>query len=280
MSNAPSGSIASPSEPSRPGAAARLWRWVRWQRAPASGIRIDSPGRETAALVAYAILYVAFAAVTGWLVREHPAPLLGAAKFTDDAWYVLLFKIGGLLVVPLAAMRWRGYRIRDLTPVWPAGASGLVAPAIAFALGCVLNVPYLGRLSAALGSSSPARVGVVLLAGSLVPLLAAAVPEELYFRALLQTRLERVAGRAVAWVGTAVLFTAWHLPTRFLLADGVEGHAGDLGSVLLGTGVPVLLVGLVFGWLWDRYRSPALLVALHWGIDLLPAIASFAGVVR
>lgn len=59
-------------------------------------------------------------------------------------------------------------------------------------------------------------------------------------------------GALSAWIATALLFTAWHLPTRFLLADGIEGKAGDLGSVLVGTGIPVLLVGIVFGWTWDR----------------------------
>lgn len=56
-------------------------------------------------------------------------------------------------------------------------------------------------------------------------------------------------------LGTALLFTAWHLPTRHFLSSGIEGTAGDLTSVIMGTGVPVFMVGLVFGWLWERYRS-------------------------
>jgi hypothetical protein len=79
----------------------------------------------------------------------------------------------------------------------------------------------------------------------------------------------------VAIVATAVLFTAWHLPTRYLLASGVDGTAGDLPSVLTGTGLPTLVVGLLFGWAWDRWRNLPALVAMHWGIDLLPSVASF-----
>lgn len=91
----------------------------------------------------------------------------------------------------------------------------------------------------------------------------------------LQTRLEQTWGRAAAILVTAVLFTAWHLPTRYFLATGAEGTAGDLSSVLLGTGVPVLLVALVFSWAWDRWRNLPALVMVHWGIDTLPSIASF-----
>jgi membrane protease YdiL (CAAX protease family) len=77
-----------------------------------------------------------------------------------------------------------------------------------------------------------------------------------------------------AIVVTAILFTAWHLPTRYFLAEGAEGTAGDLGSVLIGTGLPVLLVALVLGWAWDRWRNLPALVLLHWGVDTLPSVAS------
>lgn len=102
----------------------------------------------------------------------------------------------------------------------------------------------------------------------------AALPEELVYRWALQTRIERIWGRLAAILLAAVLFTAWHLPTRYLLASGAEGRAGDLASVLRGTGLPVLVVGLSFGWAWDRWRNLPALVALHWGIDTLPSVAS------
>ena len=75
-------------------------------------------------------------------------------------------------------------------------------------------------------------------------------------------------------VASVALFVAWHLPTRFLLAHGVEGEAGDLGSVLLGTGVPVGIVGLIFALGWDRHRNLPALIALHGGIDSIPIVAS------
>jgi len=73
---------------------------------------------------------------------------------------------------------------------------------------------------------------------------------------------------------TVVLFTAWHVPSRYVLAHGVEGEAGNLRSVLLGTGAPVAVVALVLGVGWDRYRNLPVLIGLHWGIDLLPVVGS------
>jgi len=118
------------------------------------------------------------------------------------------------------------------------------------------------------------RVGI----GFILPLLMAAIPEEFFYRGILQTRIEQLLGRIAAIVITVLLFTAWHIPTRFLLSQGVEGYAGDFGSVLLGTGVPVLIFGLLFGLLWDRYRNLLSLIAFHWGIDTLPILISMVGV--
>ncbi len=111
-----------------------------------------------------------------------------------------------------------------------------------------------------------------------MPLLIAGFPEEFVFRGILQTRLEKVWGRVAAITVSVLLFTAWHIPTRYLLAQGVEGSAGDLTSVLLGTGVPVLIVGSVFALLWDRYRNLPALIAAHWGVDVLPALIAFLGI--
>jgi len=91
---------------------------------------------------------------------------------------------------------------------------------------------------------------------------------------VLQTRLERIWGRLPAILVTTLLFTAWHLPTRFLLAHGAEGQAGNIVSILLGTGIPVAVVGLIISWMWDRNRNLPLLIALHTGIDTLPVLSS------
>ena len=138
-----------------------------------------------------------------------------------------------------------------------------------------------GRLRMVLEAMRVLPAGEFLLGagvGALLPLFIAGIPEEVVYRGILQTRLERLLGRLWAILITALLFTAWHLPTRFLLSRGVEGTAGNLGSVLLGTGVPVLIIGLLLGIVWDRYRNLPSLIAFHWGVDTLPTMLAMLGV--
>ena len=52
---------------------------------------------------------------------------------------------------------------------------------------------------------------------------------------------------------------------------------GDLASILAGTAAPVLIAGLVLAAIWDRWRSVAVLVALHFAIDLLPSLRHALG---
>jgi uncharacterized protein len=142
-----------------------------------------------------------------------------------------------------------------------------------------LNAAKFPPIGEAIRALPPVEAVLRVAVGWVLPLFCAGLPEEIVYRWGLQTRLERAWGRPLAIAITAVLFTAWHLPTRYLLASGAEGTAGDLGSVLLGTGLPVLLVGLIFGWAWDRWRNLPALVFLHWGIDTLPSVASFLHIV-
>lgn len=150
----------------------------------------------------------------------------------------------------------------------------------AFVAGLSLNL-LQGRFDLVIEGSasfSGGELAIRLAAGLILPFLIAGFPEEFVYRGILQTRLEKVGGRFAAISISVMLFTAWHIPTRYLLAQGVEGSAGDLSSVVLGTGVPVAIVGLVFALLWDRYRNLPALIAAHWGVDVLPALIAFLGI--
>jgi len=256
----------------------KIWKRLTWQRVKAADMRIKEPGKETVLALSFSVLYVFAAAATGLLIRSCPMPILGAARFTDDLWYALFFKTGLLLVVPAAWFLLRGYKPADLLPGWKISGGTVLWAVLAFAMGASLN---MGRLHF-IGEAAPGFTTGGLLArafiGAALALLAAGIPEEFFFRGILQTRLELSFGRAASVLLTSVLFTAWHLPTRFLLSSGVEGEAGDLDSVLLGTGAPVFVVSLVFCLLWDRYRSLVPLIAAHFGIDLIPAVISMLGV--
>jgi len=258
----------------------RLYRRIIWQRVAVDRLRIIQPKRETIITLAYAFFYVLVAVIIGYLITLKPLPILDSASFITTVWYALVFKIGFLLIVPGIWFFHKGYHVRDLLPGWKLGFKPALAIIIAYILGISINLlqGHFSFISQAADNFSTGDLAVRISVGIVLPLFMAAIPEEFFYRGILQTRLELVLGRMAAITITVLLFTVWHLPTRFLLSQGVEGYAGDLGSVLLGTGVPVLIFGLIFGLLWDRYRSLLTLIAFHWGIDTLPTLISLLGV--
>jgi membrane protease YdiL (CAAX protease family) len=232
-----------------------------------------APAGEAGQLVALAIGCAIASGAAAAAILRWPAPLYPGADFTADAWYVVGFKLGFMLGGALLWLRWHRYGVAEVLGGWRPSRRAWAGIALAFAAGVLVNASHLAAIRAHLPEASPDRIAL----GVLLPLVAAAIPEELLFRRLLQTRLEAVAGPLVAIVGSALLFTLWHLPSRFLLASGVEGSAGDLLSIVRGTAGPVLLAGLVFALIWHRWRSLPVVVALHFGIDLLPALRRALG---
>jgi membrane protease YdiL (CAAX protease family) len=251
---------------------------MQWQRVPASDMRIERSKQETITALSYALFFIAAAWGTGMIIHDHPLPILGATGFTSDLWYVLVFKIVFLLIIPWQWFRKQGYGLRDLMPGWSVRPGTIAALVVSFVVGLSLNQALWPPIVEAAGKISGPELLIRVLLGVVLPLLTAGIPEEIVYRGILQTRLERSGGRITAILVSALLFAGWHLPTRFLLAHGVEGTAGDLGSVLVGTGLPVFVVGVVFGVFWDRYRSILPLIAAHWAIDLAPHLSSMLGI--
>jgi len=244
------------------------------QRVPTSALIFHNLKRETRWLIGFAILFVGASAATGNAILHWPMPLWGATDFLQDIWYVVGFKFALLLTLPLIVYRRWGYRFGDLLYGWhltPRSATVLV---LSYALGFLINAGRLTEMREAWGllptSEALARAAI----GFVLPFLMAGVPEEVVYRGMLQTRLEATGGRILAIVISVALFTAWHIPTRYMLAHSVEGQAGDLGSVLMGTGLPVGIVGLILALAWDRWRNLPALIAIHAGIDTIPILCS------
>jgi membrane protease YdiL (CAAX protease family) len=251
-----------------------IGNFFNWQRIPAGVIQFKSLDKETRFLLAYAVLYIISGYLSGLLILWHPMPIMGATQFNQDFWYSIVFKILLLLVVPglIYFFLWK-YTIQKLLLGISPTVSNTVATAIMVILGFFLNASHLPKIIEAAGHFPDA--GIRLLVGVIMPLVTAALPEELYFRGYLQTRLEQKWGRVVAILLSSVLFTAWHLPSRYLLSSGVEGQAGDFAGVLLQTGLPVFIIGIIFGIHWSRYRNIILLILTHWAIDILPSVSSY-----
>jgi uncharacterized protein len=245
-----------------------------WQRVQAGEIAIRNLPAETALALGYALAFIALSAAIPWLIANYPLRLWGASDYLQDFWYAIVFKITFLLAVPLVVFLRRGYGLRDALLGWRPLPASVLAVLAAFAGSALLNADRAEGIGRAL-DALPAAEGLARVAvGSLLALLMAGLPEELFYRCILQTRVEKTAGRVTGIAVTALLFTAWHIPPRYALASGVEGNAGDLLSVLIGTGVPVLAVAIVLGLAWSRWRNLPALVAAHWGIDLLPIVGS------
>lgn len=114
---------------------------------------------------------------------------------------------------------------------------------------------------------------------TIITALNAGIPEELFYRVLLQTRLESVLGR---WNGIALaslLFALFHLPTRFVSWLAITGS--PTSSFILGLAAVLTFQGaggFLLGYLWSRYRNIWLNMLFHTAIDsllfLLLALAS------
>lgn len=245
------------------------------QRLPISAIRTTDPARESRDALVFGVLAILASLAAGLVGRAWPQPLWGAAHLSSDATYVFGFKFGVLLLMPLVWLARRGYRFPDLLLGWHPTPRALVTVLASYLAGASINAGKLAPILAAARRLPPAEAAGRMAAGWIVVGVTAGLAEELGFRWGVQTRLERTWGRLPALLVTAVLFTAWHLPSRYVLASGAEGRAGDFGSVLLGTGLPVFVVALLLGWAWDRWRNLPALVAFHWGVDTLVSIASF-----
>jgi uncharacterized protein len=250
---------------------------LNWQRLPARSIVFRSEVRETDFLLAYALVYIVMGYITGLIILNYPMPIMHAVKFNQDVTYTFLFKIGLLLLVPCYVyfQQWK-YSASDILMGWTLSPGNLVMLVSGFAAGLFLNAGHLNALKEAIPShpDAPIRLAIAVI----MPLFTAGIPEEFFFRGLLQTRLEKRWNRVSAILVSTTLFMAWHLPARYLLSQGVEGKAGDFWSVLMGTGVPVFIVGLFFSLHWSRYRNLPLLIMIHWGIDILPCVSSMFGV--
>ena len=250
---------------------------ITWQRVPADQLSFKDLNQECKALLGFSVFYIFLAVGIGKLIQVAPLPILGAADFIQDLWYALVFKLIFLLVIPsLLYFKAWNYSKKDLALGLRATPSIWIKGMLLVLAGFGLNVGHIPEIlaQAPLVELAGLKWGI----GLVLPLLIAGLPEELFIRGMLQTRLEKRLNTPVAILVSGILFTAWNLPSRFFLASGVEGQAGDLTSVILGTGVPVLLVSLFFGWHWARYRNLPVLICTHWAIDILPSLSSFFGI--
>jgi uncharacterized protein len=252
----------------------KVKNYITWQRVPAKTINYRKLDNEIRILLSYAIFYIIASYMTGLVILNYPAPILGAVDFNQDIWYSIVFKILLLLIIPsvIFFIIWK-YELKDLLLGLKPSIKNISATVLMIAIGFFLNSSKLKPIQENFSNFPDAPLR--LLMGIMIPLFTAGIPEELFFRGYLQTRLEKKWNRLAAILISTTLFAAWHLPSRYLLSNGAEGQAGDWGSVIIHTGIPVFIVGLVLSLHWSRYRNIVLLVLTHWAIDILPSVGSY-----
>jgi len=233
-------------------------------------------------LLSLVVYVTAFLAVKGPVLAHLVAP--GSDPRLETTVNTLL-KLVAFVLVPVAA-----YALRTRLPL---GRLGLAAPRpaarrgrlwLAFAVIGALLVAIqllLGRGARPLldGSLSGRHWIVGLVLCFLWMSLEAGLVEELFFRVLLQSRLEaRFGSPAAGLFVSALIFGLAHAPGLWLRGAGVVEGLGPNPGPLLAAAYAVTtmgIAGLVFGVLWMRTRSLLLLVALHGLTDALSNTAAF-----
>lgn len=227
---------------------------------------------ELGVFTIYSLFYIFIVAIFSVVIMHFPMPILGASSFTEDVWYVVFIKIVFLLFIPLFIYRKLGHKISDIFKIelnWKIGMAVIGC----MLLGSLLNSSYLAGINRIVANGDM-MTWIKFSVGLLLPLMQAAIPEEIFYRYILQTRLEKLFGSIFGIFLSSLLFASFHFPSRYWLASGVEGSAGDIYSILTGTILPVFVLGMILGYLWKRFRNVWILIALHYGIDVLPSIAS------
>ncbi|MEJ3746206.1 CPBP family intramembrane glutamic endopeptidase [Actinomycetes bacterium KLBMP 9797] len=218
--------------------------------------RTGGPARQAYALVGLALAYPALILLTG------TGPWYGLLKVTvllGGGWLVLRIwradAPGGRMAGADAAAHRRALRpaVRWLAPL-PALAAWV----------------YLAYYSPLTGDQDLSEYRewdrVYLAVAMLLTFLTASVTEELFYRVMLQSRLEARLGRWPAIMASALLFALMHVNR---LHDGPPGVM--LAVIVLFNGG----FGLFVGYLWARYRSLPAIIATHGAVNSLVLLPLF-----
>jgi uncharacterized protein len=236
-------------------------------------IRVARPGLELVAVLGLLVVYA-----LGFLVWGMGALRHGISPGRTQELAVIAAKLAVHVGAPALLLLAMGAQVRPLLRAH-ANKPGFWPPLV------VLGVLILGLLSVV----SPALKQIAGLNASIATLawtapaafawmaLEAGLCEEFLFRAVLQTRLAAVLRSEMgAVVIGALIFALAHVPGLFLRgAPGTDGYSTDLVQVLAFTIATLSPVALLFGTLWARTRSLALVVLLHACVDVLPNLAGF-----
>ncbi|MEV6906833.1 CPBP family intramembrane glutamic endopeptidase [Amycolatopsis sp. NPDC051071] len=217
-------------------------------------------GRQATALV-----LIAF----GWPLALFLVAAAGYQALVRDVW--ALAKPLVFLVLPLVLLRTlrdRGepdpFRLRAAW--WPRRSRQWLAPIPAVLVFGWLYV--LSPLAPPLPSTEDYPDPVYLAVGATLTFFTANVLEEVFFRGMLQTRLEALFGRWPGILLASLLFAWLHLATHGQSGSPWSGLPLTLGAIVVFQG----MFGVFTGYLWSRYRNLVAPIAAHTAMNTLPLL--------
>ncbi|UJW28530.1 CPBP family intramembrane metalloprotease [Saccharothrix sp. AJ9571] len=233
-------------------------------RAPALLPGVDD--RRVLSRQASALALVAFL----WPLTLFVAAAVGdLAQLARDIWGLtkpIVYLVVPLVLVKVLRPREEPDPFRLRSTWWPREGWRWLAPIPAVLVFGWLHV--LGPFSPALPSAADYPDPVYLIVIATLTFFTANVLEEVFFRGMLQTRLEALFGRWPGIVLTSLLFAWLHLPTHGQAGSLWAGLPLTLGAIIAFQGVH----GLFLGYLWSRYRNLWAQVAAHTAVNTLPLL--------
>lgn len=257
--------------------------WLATIGVKAATYRVDRPRTESLAILGYLVLFAvlvlgyAFTAVKAAVADGRPEELA-----------MLALKLATMVLLPAWLFTRFGHSWRE---VFLGDSRGFLKPLFAdkrllralllmFAAMFLLQW-FVGRGPATIKAlDAPSwliAVGVPLAFVAMS--LEAGLTEEFLFRVLLQTRLAAWwRSETAAILAMSLVFGLAHAPGYVLrgahLMEGMSGPPDALTAAAYSI-VVVSPIGLLFGVLWARTRSLALVVLVHGFTDLIPNLAPF-----
>jgi membrane protease YdiL (CAAX protease family) len=117
-----------------------------------------------------------------------------------------------------------------------------------FLVPTVFNENIANRHTNALGGS------IVYIIVFAIVFILTAIPEEFFFRALLQTRIEKVTNSPITGIIIASLvFAAYHIPYRLLSSNSLT--YGSIGYTIFSVLSQQFLMGIFLGIWWKKTRN-------------------------
>lgn len=195
-------------------------------------------------------------------------------QVVPDAPYVPTVRVVFLFVLPVVFVDQAGFTLTGEGTAMPTLAMGVTEPWRWF--GLLPTLATIGLVALSLRDVPLPSLDLALI-GAVVAFIAISIPEEIFFRGMLQSRLEHLVGRWSGIILTSLLFAATYAATdeRNELVPLTEGGIlADVGAALLAY-VPL---GLLYGYVWVCYRNIWLNVLLRGGmltLILAPALRLF-----